>query len=140
MSDPRPLSPIQWVEAARWLERARDDPNIVDVLLAQPTPSLFGLSLHCQQAAEKLAKAMLIAFGVRPPHIHDIGELAELVADVHASIGLEIKNLAQLTAWYISSRYPDIAIESLPGLDDIRLAAASLRQLCDRIATLAPQA
>jgi HEPN domain-containing protein len=138
MNDPRPPSPIQWVEAARWLERARDDLGIAEVLLAQSSPWLWGASLHCQQAAEKLAKATLIAYGTKPPHIHDVGELSELVMAVHADIGRAIGNLSQLTTWYISSRYPDIAGESLPSVDDIRSALASLRGLCGRIAGLAP--
>lgn len=123
-----------------WLERARDDLGIVEVLLAQPSPSLYGISLHCQQAAEKLAKATLIAFRMRPPRIHDIGELAALVATVHPGVGRELESLNPLTAWYVSSRYPEIAADSLPNLNDVRLALVKLRQLCERVAALAPEA
>jgi HEPN domain-containing protein len=124
----------------RWLERARDDLRIVDVLLAQPAPSLYGTSLHCQQAAEKLSKAVLIAYSTKPPRIHDIGELAALVAAVNEDIGRELATLSQVTTWYVASRYPEVAIESQPSLDDIRSAIVVLRKVVEQIVALAPTA
>jgi HEPN domain-containing protein len=139
MSVPSRPNDVQWTEAARWLERVGDDLDIVDTLLRQPSPLLLGAALHCQQAAEKLAKATLIAFGASPPRIHDVDELAERVALVHADIGRELQRLGRLTAWYISSRYPDIAVEAMPNSDDIRQAVASLRRIFLQVTALAPR-
>jgi HEPN domain-containing protein len=61
--------------ALRWLARADEDLRVIAVRIAQADPPLFSAALHCQQAAEKMAKAILIAATVPPPRIHDIEEL-----------------------------------------------------------------
>ena len=138
MSAPTVPNPRRWEEVARWLIRAADDLGIVDTLLTQSSPSLFGASLHCQQAAEKMAKATLIAFGVRPPRTHDLDQLGDLVLVVHPEIGSEVCGLAQLTTWYVASRYPDVATDSLPSIEDVLWALTKLRALHRRIESLVP--
>jgi HEPN domain-containing protein len=139
MSVPAQLNPRRWEEVLRWLARAEDDLVLVDMILNQSAASLFGASLHCQQAGEKIAKAVLIAFGVRPPRTHDLDELGERVLTVHPDIGNELRGLGQLTTWYIASRYPDVATESLPSVEDIRLALKKLRDLLRRVQSLVPK-
>jgi len=140
MNGPTHPDPHRWEEVARWLYHASDDLGVVDAILTQSSPSLFGAALHCQQAAEKMSKAVLIAFGIRPPRIHDVDRLGELVEGVHPEIGAEIQKLSALTAWYAAARYPDVAPDALPSLEDIRAALAKLRALHQRINSLAPQA
>jgi HEPN domain-containing protein len=139
MNGPTHLDPHRWEEVVRWLFHANDDLGVVDAILMQSSPSLFGAALHCQQAAEEMAKAVLIAFGVRPPRIHDVDRLGDLVGAVHFEIGAEIQKLSQLTTWYAAARYPDVAADSLPSLVDIRAALVKLRVLHQRIQSLAPQ-
>jgi|SRR6478736_2692246 HEPN domain-containing protein len=138
MSGPRPVDPHQWEEVERWLNRILDDLSMVDAALAQPSPSVYGASLHCQQAAEKIAKAVLIAFSVKPPRIHDLQQLGELLETVHPAIGMEIQDLAQLTSWYTAARYPDVLSDAQPSLQEIRSALTVLRALYDRVMALAP--
>jgi HEPN domain-containing protein len=104
------------------------------------TPSLFGAALHCQQAAEKLAKAALIAFGTRPPRTYDVLRLAQMVQAVHSELGAEVESVAQVTTWYAASRYPDVPIDSLPSWQDIRWAQSRLQALHARLLALAPRA
>jgi HEPN domain-containing protein len=139
MSVPTNLNPRRWEEVARWLFRADDDLGLVDTILARSPPSLFGASLHCPQAAEKMAKAVLIAFGIRPPRIHDLDELGDLIRAVHLEIGDEVRGLAQLTTWYVASRYPDVAAESLPSPEDIRFALKKLHGLRRRVQSIVPR-
>jgi HEPN domain-containing protein len=87
MSAPTPSDPKQWAEALRWLARADDDVKVIEVLIAQESPLLLpAAAVHCQQAAEKMAKAVLIASNVAPPRIHNIKRLSALVAAMHVEL------------------------------------------------------
>jgi HEPN domain-containing protein len=130
--------PRQWPEAVRWLSRADDDLRIIHLALNVVDPPLFGAALHCQQATEKMAKAVLIAFGVMPPKIHDIERLGRQVSALHADIGNAVLDLASLTAWYVASRYADAASELAPSAQDIAAVLGKLHELRRRIETLRP--
>src|SRR5215216_2288574 len=93
------LDPKQWAVAQRWLARADDDLHGVETFLAQSPLSAFLAAFHCHQAAEKMAKAVLIASNVAPPRIHDIERLGWLVAEQHAEIGAAITHLGRLSTW-----------------------------------------
>jgi len=59
---------------------------------------------HAQQAAEKALKAVVVARGEEPPHVHDLGALAavmpdDLVLDVHGD------DLGDLTTYATAARY-----------------------------------
>ena len=140
MSDPKIPEFQLWQEAARWLYYATDDIGVIEAVLKQPAPSLLGAAMHCQQAAEKMAKAVLIAFGNRPPRIHDLGRLARLVQSVRSDIGAELWAMAEITTWYAAARYPDVAFDTLPTLEEIHSVLAKLRALHERILALAPKA
>ncbi len=71
--------PRQWREAERWLARADEDVRAAEALLALASPEVDPAAFHCQQAAEKMAKAMLIAAREPPPRLHDIDELGRRV-------------------------------------------------------------
>ena len=48
-----------------------------EALLALASPEIGPAAFHCQQVAEKMAKAALIAAREPPPRLHDIDELGE---------------------------------------------------------------
>jgi HEPN domain-containing protein len=139
MNDPGRRDLHRWQAVKPWLDRALDDLDMVDAAMGLASPSVYGVSLHCQQAAEKMAKAVLIAFGTKPPRTHDLVRLSRLVETVDAEIGAEIGALAQLTTWYAVARYPDAA-DALPSSQDIGTAVASLRALPRLVLALAPEA
>jgi HEPN domain-containing protein len=128
----------QWAEAARWIARADDDLRVVDVLIAQPDPPLLPAALHCQQAAEKIAKAVLIAANIAPPRIHDIDKLAGLVTAVDVGIGSTLSELGELTIWFAAARYPD-TFEIALSEHDIGSALSKLQALRERVNSLAPK-
>ena len=131
--------PRQWAEATRWLARADDDLRVVEMLMAQVSAPLLPAALHCQQAAEKMAKAVLIALNVAPPRIHDIETLGALIAARHADVGRTIAEMGELTTWYVSARYPD-SMQVAPSAEEIGLALTKLQRLRQLVSLLAPQA
>lgn len=48
-----------------------------------PMPSLSGAAYHCQQAAGKLVKAVLVGAGIAFPKTHDIAALVGLLPNGH---------------------------------------------------------
>ena len=60
----------------RWMARVDEDPRAAHALLALVPPLLKPAAFHCQQAAEKMLKAALIAMREAPPKAHEIEALA----------------------------------------------------------------
>jgi HEPN domain-containing protein len=140
MIDRKQISPRQWLEATRWLVYVDQDLIAVDALLAFGERTLISAAFHCQQAAEKMAKALLIVLGASPPKIHDVAELAELVYERSPEVGEMVREVSRFSVWYLPSRYPDAQDNFSPTLDEIKLALMKLRDLRRRIDALAPDA
>jgi len=91
--------------AREWLAVAEIDLKAARNCLHGPEPTPPAAAYHCQQAAEKLIKATLVAERINPPRSHDIGGLADLLPPNHpfrpAFSGLE-----RLTVYAIAYRYP----------------------------------
>jgi HEPN domain-containing protein len=92
-------------EALLWLGRADEDIPAAEVLLRDPN-LVSSAAFHSQQAAEKMAKAVLISFGGDSPKIHDVAKLGTLIRPQRADIGEILAALGGLTDWYITARYP----------------------------------
>ena len=60
---------------AGWLAVVDDDLRQVVNNLGGPMPSLSGAAYHCQQAAEKLTKALLVEAEIVFPKTDDIAAL-----------------------------------------------------------------
>lgn len=135
-----PTDPRQWSEAERWLARVDDDLRAAEALLALAPPATGTAAFHCQQAAEKMAKAMLIAARQPPPRLHDIEELGRRVGSHHPAIGEALKALGGLTRWYVSARYPDAGLDVDTTADEVSEVLSGLRDLRRNIDTLKPDA
>lgn len=70
---------------------------------SEPTPT--GAAYHCQQGAEKLVKAVLVAAEIHPPRSHDIGELVDRLGKDHRLYPTLVP-LARLTPYAWLFRYP----------------------------------
>lgn len=138
MSAPTPPDPRQWQESERWLARADEDVRAADALLAIAPPAIGAAAFHCQQAAEKMARAVLVAVREPPPKLHDIAELGRRVARHAAKIGKTIEALGGLTRWYASARYPDATLDPDPSADDVHDVLRRRRGLRQTIQGLAP--
>jgi HEPN domain-containing protein len=138
MSATMAVDPRQWSEARRWLARVDDDLPAAEALLGLALPAVGVAAFHCQQAAEKMAKAVLIALHVSPPKLHDTAELGRRIKAHHAALGEGFGELGGLTRWYVSARYPEAGIEDVPSVEDMRDVLLRLHRLRRRIDELAP--
>ena len=84
------------------LRLAQEDLDTARVALV---PSPRNAAFHVQQAAEKLAKAILIRSSIHPPRTHDIQAQAELLAPSHPWRNPQMA-LDSLTPAAVAYRYP----------------------------------
>lgn len=132
------IDPRQWLEALRWIAKADEDRRGAALLLAAEPPLLDPAAYHCQQAAEKLLKAVLTAAARPVPRSHDLEYLGHLVADALPVMAMTAAALADFTPWGTATRYPDL--ESGMGImpADIRDALAAIDALRNAISAIAP--
>ena len=94
---------------------------------------------HCQQAAEKLFKGLLVGRATTVPRTHDLERLAALLVAPYPGLACEIKALARLTPWAEVTRYPQLEVVAGLSDDDVRQAIACLTTLYDRVKRLPSQ-
>ena len=135
-----PIERIVWAEVLRWLAYVDQDIRVVEIAMADPSPIFGPAAFHCQQAAEKMAKALLVARRADVPKIHDVEELSALLSEVDPEAGQVIKGLASVSSWYTAVRYPNVEAEFAPSSDDVRMILPRLKQVRDYINSLAPKA
>jgi HEPN domain-containing protein len=124
-------------EAAGWLAVAREDVRVVRACLTLNPPALGVAAYHCQQAAEKLAKGLLVAAAVAFRKTHDIDELADLVASNYPECRDLLHTIRPLTVWGIAYRYPAIEDipEPVPDSAELHHTIGIIEQLAQRLHT-----
>ena len=65
-------------EAARWLAIAEEDLRVSRGCLKLEIPAPGSAAYHCQQAAEKVVKGLLVIAGAAFTRTHDMDELVDL--------------------------------------------------------------
>jgi HEPN domain-containing protein len=93
--------------ARQWLAKAENDLLNADNNLKSEIVPYDTVCFHCQQAAEKLLKAYLVAKGVQPPFTHDLLLLLEEVLPYCADAEMLRDDLALLMPYAVGVRYPD---------------------------------
>lgn len=88
----------------KWLEKAEAD--LSDASISQM--SLDNRLYHCQQAAEKAIKAVLVFNEVEYPYTHDIGKLLEQVEATGIDFQEELREAVILTKYAVETRYPSM--------------------------------
>ena len=92
-------------DAQEWVRYATSDLRLAEA--APPSGVLLEhLCFHAQQAAEKAAKAVLVACGVVPPKVHDVGYLLDLAARHGERPPAGVERASRLTAFAVIVRYP----------------------------------
>jgi HEPN domain-containing protein len=95
-------------EQARLLMRkAAQDEALLDVIVDSDTVSDEVFGFHCQQAAEKLMKALLSRLGIRFRKTHELGSLALLLTEYGCPVPSEFDELDRLTPFGAVYRYED---------------------------------
>lgn len=100
-------------EARRWWKVAAEDRRVAQACLAMDPPSLGNAAYHCQQAAEKLMKGLLVASGISFRKVHDLDELASITVPLFPSLTTDLDRCRPFTSWATEYRYPP-EDESLP--------------------------
>jgi HEPN domain-containing protein len=110
--------------AQKWVEQARYDLDTARAMLA--SARYLYVLFCCQQAVGKALKGLIVErTGEFPPRIHSLPRLAEaLQLEVKAD---EIDFLAELSVFYVQTRYPE-QLESLAIADTSAKAEATLRR------------
>jgi HEPN domain-containing protein len=89
------------------------------------------IGYHCQQAAEKMLKALLSELGVEFPRTHNLRLLMDLLADAGELLPPKLADLDTLSPYGTHARYEDIGTEVRLDRQD---AARKLRALHDFVA------
>jgi len=110
------------LEIARlWVAKAANDLLNADNNLASSRIPCDTVCFHCQQAAEKLMKAVLVARGVLPPRTHVLSLLVDEITALVSSAETLRDDAAALTPYAVAARYPDDDSD-MPTLADAREA------------------
>ncbi len=92
-------------EAVGWLQIAERDLKAVRNNVFGPEPTTEIAAFHCQQAAEKMFKAVLVSAGIDPPRRHNIDDLIDLLPADHP-LKTELEPLGRFSPYAIAYRYP----------------------------------
>ena len=114
--------------ATAWLAIVDDDLRQVVNNLHGPLPSLAGAAYHCQQAAEKLVKAVLVDTRTAFSKTHDIGALVGLLPVGHP-LKAKLAGLAKLTPYGVAYRYPAEDVWDLPSAAMIETWKATIEEI-----------
>ena len=110
---------------SQWLERSKYDLETAKAMLV--AGRYFYVAYMCQQAVEKVLKAIIAQDGKENLPTHNLNRLAELAELRKELAGDQIDLMAELTAYNIEARYGDYK-ESLLEVVDIRRAKVLLAQ------------
>jgi len=116
------------VELARhWMAKALNDLLAADNNLAAAETPYDTVCFHCQQAAEKLLKAYLVAKGVSYPLTHDLIPLLKKIQPLRADVAQLGDVLALLDPYAVEIRYP--GDNDMPEEQDARAARQAAEEV-----------
>ena len=103
-----PHKPWQATAEARALLRAAErDSKTVEVLLRHPDAPISSVCFHAQQYLEKAIKAVLVSNAVIFRRTHNLGKLADLLAQKNIESPLPKDQLKRLNPFAVTTRYED---------------------------------
>lgn len=109
-----------------WVAKAEMDYRAAQRLGAGAEPLREPLAFHCQQAAEKYLKAVLVRHQVEFPKTHRLRLLLDLMAPVAPGLAASLEGVDVLTPYGVDIRYPSDFPTVLPG-EEIELFALATR-------------
>jgi HEPN domain-containing protein len=123
-------------EARAWLSVASHDARAAEICLAAIDPVVDVAAYHCQQAAEKLIKGVLVSAGQTFRKTHDLDELADQAALIFPEFRASLDAVRTFTDWASVYRYPslDDLAAPLPSSAELLQAIQAIRALQAEIA------
>jgi HEPN domain-containing protein len=119
-----------------WLLVADREIRSAHACLNAPIPILETAAYHCQQAAEKLTKGLLVLARVPFRKTHDMEALRDLVVPSFPDLAEMIDRLVPLTDWGHIFRYPDMGGEPVPSSEELRNILSEIQLFADRVTRL----
>ena len=114
-----------------FLRKAAQDEALLDAVLESDKVSDEVIGFHCQQAAEKMLKALLSDLGAAFHKTHELGALMDKLALSGAPLPGEFENLDVLTPFGAVYRYDDYDGTEPLNRADTRALLKSLRALVE---------
>jgi len=110
------------------LEKARHDEALVEKVVADEDIVDDIIGFHCQQAVEKLLKALLSILAVRFRKTHDLREIMDLLADSAHPVPDDLQELDAFTPYAVLLRYDapvlDLSLDRQQALGMVRRVRA----------------
>jgi HEPN domain-containing protein len=104
-----PLDPAIRKEMDAWLHKSREDLRAAELDLGASPPLISDSLFHCQQACEKVLKALLCGLQIPFRKTHDLNELGALAQDIFPELDPHLDRIAHLTSYAVETRYPSDA-------------------------------
>ena len=98
----------QHEQALLFLRKARSDEALLDEVWDSEQVPDDVVGFHCQQAAEKLLKALLSDCGAEFPRTHSLRTLMDLLEDAGRPLPADCADVDTLTPFGTMFRYEDI--------------------------------
>lgn len=123
--------------ARQWLAKANSDLLNADNNLEADNIPFDTVCFHCQQAAEKMLKALLASRGMEYPFTHDLLLLLENVLKINSDAEKLRDDLAILMPYAVEIRYPDDWF--MPSLTDAEEARESVDRVLEWLKKWVPE-
>ena len=94
------------------LEKARHDEALVKEVLTSERVCDDVIGFHCQQAIEKILKALLSFHGIRYRKTHDLREIMDLLADAGQPVPNDLQDIDILNPYASLFRYETMPHEA----------------------------
>jgi HEPN domain-containing protein len=116
-------------ELRQWIEIADKDLSAANHMAKNMWPVPYEIiCFHCQQAAEKYLKWVLVLHDIDPPKIHDLEELEKLCESIIPQFSTLYEKCATLTEYAVHTRYPDEKQLEKQDMDKALEYAQSIRE------------
>jgi HEPN domain-containing protein len=122
----------QHEQAMLLLKKAADDETLLGEILSSTNVSDEIFGFHCQQASEKLLKALLSHAGADYPRTHNLRLLMDLLVDSGQPLPAELADLDMLTPYGTLFRYEDLPVDVELDRETSFMRIKSLREFVEK--------
>jgi HEPN domain-containing protein len=120
-----------------WRRKADADLAVAERLLSDETVFSNAVTFHCQQAAEKYVKALLVHWNIEFPKTHVLARLLGLIETRDAALAASLLDAVALTPYGVDLRYPGDRPDASP--QEAREAAGLARKVREAVLPLLPE-
>jgi HEPN domain-containing protein len=116
--------------ACEWLFYAKNDLESAEYLLGKRPVPVEIICFHCQQAAEKMLKGLLVLHEIRPSKTHDLLVLYDLCQPSTSDIDKILTQCKRLNPYSVEPRYPNELMISEQQIQTAIVDAREIFEFC----------